>query len=133
MKPNRTSILAIRDLAGTHEDEPVVMLNLNRYHAGSGFPASGVYREYMEALEALLEEVGAHILWRSAIRDQPVGEPAHDEVLAVWYPSHQAFIDLQRAPGAEENFRLREQAVNNAVIHRCSGDVAPLDKPGAPR
>ena len=49
------------------------------------------------------------------------GEQDIDEILAAWYPSHRAFLDLPDQPGAKENFRLRKICVRSAVIHRCNG------------
>ena len=109
---------AIRRIAST-DNGPVLMINLNRYAPGSGFPDGAPYRDYMRVLEALLPRVGARILWRTPVYGQPVGEQAIDEVLAAWYPTHQAFLDLPDAPGADENFRLRRECVEYAVIHRC--------------
>lgn len=81
----------------------------------------------MAVLGEVLSEVGGRVLWQHPIYGQPVGEQAIDEVLAAWYPSHQAFLDLLTAPGSEENFRLRGLAVEDAVIHRCPGDQYPFE------
>ncbi|MFT5176862.1 MAG: hypothetical protein ACI8W7_005062 [Gammaproteobacteria bacterium] len=80
----------------------------------------------MDALKVLLPELGARMLWRSHVRGQITGVQAVDEVLAIWYPSHQAFIDMPQASGASRNYDLRERAVEYAVIHRCDGTLAPL-------
>jgi uncharacterized protein (DUF1330 family) len=103
------------------------MLNLNRYTDAAGYPDGDLYRRYMTVLDDLLPKVGGRILWRTRVLGQAVGEQAVDEILAVWYPSHQAFVDLPHAPGGEENFQLRQECVAEAVIHRCRGDLAPLD------
>ena len=78
----------------------------------------------------IIPVVGGKVLWRHPVLGQPVGSQPLHEVLAAWYPTHQAFLDLPTAPGAEENFRLRRLAVENAVIHRFAGDVYPLSPPG---
>jgi hypothetical protein len=80
----------------------------------------------MRALDGVLPQVSGKILWRSPVYGQTVGQQLLHEILAVWYPSHQAFLDLRDVPGSEENFRLREEAVEAAVIHRCDGGVAPF-------
>lgn len=123
---NDGELEAIAAIAGGGNDRPVLMLNLNRYAAGAGYPDGNPYRDYMAVLEALLPRVGGKILWRTPVYGQPVGEQPVDEILAAWYPSHQAFIDLPGAPGADENFRLRRACVEYAVIHRCAGDRDPL-------
>lgn len=123
---NEAELEAIRSIAGSDHDRPALMLNLNRYVAEAEFPEGDLFKRYMAALDTLLGNVGAKILWRHNVLGQPVGEQKLDEVLAIWYPSHQAFLNLYTAPGSEENFRLRAQAVEYAVIHRFAGDVFPF-------
>lgn len=116
----------IRSIANSGEDGPVLMLNLNLYSEDADFPHGKLYTNYMTVLERFLPSVGARILWRHPVLGQPVGEQKLHEVLAAWYPTHQAFLDLPTAPGSEENFRLRGLAVEYAVIHRCSGNLHPF-------
>ena len=126
---NETTLAAmarIKAIAESGDDRPVVMLNLNRYAPDSGFPDGGLYHDYMDALSRLLPEVGAKILWRSPVHGQVVGEQPVHEVLAVWYPSHAAFVAMPQAAGADKNYSLRAQCVAYAVIHRCDGDRPPL-------
>ncbi len=123
IRGNESELEAIRAFAEGGSDTPVLMLNLNRYFREAGFPDGENYRGYMSVLDALLPQVGARILWRTPVFGQPIGEQPIDEILAAWYPTHQAFLDLPNAPGAEENFRLRRVCVEYAVIHRCLGDL----------
>ena len=116
---NREELQQIKAIADSGKDRPVVMLNLNRYKKEVAYPDGETYRSYMNVLEKLLPEVGGRILWRTPTYGQPVGEQDVDEILAAWYPSHQAFLDLTSAPGADENFRLRRECIASAVIHRC--------------
>lgn len=116
----------IEAIANSGDDRPVLMLNLNCYKAGTGFPDGGVYRDYITGLEKFLPVVGGAILWRHPVFGQAVGEQKLDEILAAWYPSHQAFLDLSSAPGGEDNYRLRGECVEYAVIHRCPGDQFPF-------
>jgi hypothetical protein len=115
-------IEAITAIAQSGQDRPVLMLNLNRYKPEAGFPNGSLYLRYVTGLEAFLPAVGGAILWRTPVLGQPVGDQQIDEVLAAWYPSHQAFLDLPNAPGAEQNYGLRGVCVDYAVIHRCPGD-----------
>ena len=116
----------IRAIAQSGQDFPVLMLNLNRYTPEAAFPYGELYQAYMRVLEAFLPVVGGKILWRTPVHGRPVGDQTIDEVLGAWYPSHQAFLDLPNAPGAEENYRLRGQAVEYACIHRCAGTELPF-------
>ena len=61
------------------------------------------------------------MLWRHAVSGQVAGSQRGHEVLAIWYPSHRAFIAQHNAPGATENFELRAIAVEQGTIHRLSG------------
>ena len=123
---NEDEAAIIQAVVDSGNDGPVLMLNLNRYKPGTGFPGGGVYDDYITVLENFLLVVGARILWRHAVHGQAVGEQILDEILAAWYPSHQAFLDLSSAPGSENNYRLRGECVEYAVIHRCSGDRFPF-------
>ncbi len=123
---NEDELQAIKAIADSGNDRSVLMLNLNRYAAEAGYPEGELYRRYMAVLAELLPHVGGKILWRTPVLGQAVGEQQLHEILAAWYPSHQAFIDLRQAPGAEENFRLRGLCVEYAVIHRCPGDRTAL-------
>ena len=126
VRRNDEELAKIKAIAESDFDRPVVMLNLNRYQPGSNYPFGALYLEYMDALDRLLPEVGARVLWRSQAHGQIVGEQLIDEVLAVWYPSHAAFIAMPQAAGAKESYRLRAVCVAFAVIHRCDGDTPPL-------
>jgi uncharacterized protein (DUF1330 family) len=116
----------IKGIANSGNDGPVLMLNLNRYSAEAAFPDGELYKSYMSFVEKFVSGVGAKILWRHSVLGHPAGDQKLDEVLAAWYPTHQAFLDLFTAPGAEENFRLRGIAVEYGVIHRFPGDVSPF-------
>ena len=115
----------IEKLANSDEDRPVLMVALNRYFKGE-YPNGSIYKDYMEALDALLERIGARILWRTPVYGQPIGTQHLDEILGVWYPSHRAFIALKdQGQISEESFRLRNSAVEYAVVHRCPEDGIP--------
>ncbi len=123
---NEDELDAIKAIARGGGDKPVLMLNLNRYSTEAGYPDGDTYRAYMAVLDTLLPRVGAKVLWRTPVYGQPVGEQSIDEILAAWYPTHRAFLELPDAPGADENFRLRRICVEYAVIHRCEGERHPL-------
>jgi hypothetical protein len=113
---------AIRAIAESGSDRPVTMINLNRYVSEAGFPDGELYLAYINGLEAFLPNAGGKILWRTPVLGRVVGDQVLHEVLAAWYPSHQAFLDLPKSPGAENNYRLRNEAVEYAAIHRCTGE-----------
>ena len=115
----------IEEIANSDDDKPVLMVNLNKYSDGE-YPNGTIYNDYMKALDVLLEHVGAKILWRTPVYGQPIGTQPLDEILGAWYPSHRAFLALrEQGEASEENFRLRNLAVEYAVIHRCQEDGIP--------
>ena len=119
---------AITATAESDHDAPVLMLNLNRYTVAAAFPHGDEYQTYMAQIEASVGRVGGKVLWRTPVSGQPVGceHDEVDEILAVWYPSHAAFLRLRTEVGSEDLFRLRELCVANSVIHRCPGNRFPL-------
>lgn len=126
IRRNEAELKVIKAIAESGEDSPVLMLNLNYYAPGAAYPDGDLYLRYMSALHALLPRVGAKILWQTPVHGQAVGAQPLHEILAAWYPTHQAFLDLRSAPGADENFRLRGLCVETAVIHRCASGSYPI-------
>ena len=112
----------IEEIAGSDNDRPVLMVNLNKYSEGE-YPNGATYKDYMKALDSLLELVGGKILWRMPVYGQPMGAQPLDEILGIWYSSHKAFLALRdQGNASEENFRLRSRVVEHADIYRCPED-----------
>jgi hypothetical protein len=126
LQRNSDDFAAVRRIAESGNDYPVLMLNMNRYGPDSGFPDRGAYHDYITGLGPFLEGAGAKLLWRFPVLGQAVGDQKIDEILACWYPLHRNFLELYEAPGAAENFRRKGVCVEYAVIHRCPGNHAPF-------
>ena len=116
---NAEEIGVFNAIAGSSDDGPVLMLNLNSYAEEANFPDGDLYREYMAVLDQLLIEVGGRILWCTKVRGTVVGTQNIHEALEIWYPSHQAFLDLMTAPSSARNMELRSKTVPHADLHRC--------------
>ena len=116
---NAEEIGVFKSVAGSADHGPILMLNLNRYVEEANFPVGELYRDYMTVLDQLLVEVGGRILWRTKVRGTVVGTQNIHEALGIWYPSHQAFLDLMTAPSSARNMELRSKTVANADLHRC--------------
>lgn len=101
-------------------DEPVVMLNLNRYRDRAAYERYGVV-----ALE-VLERVGGRILWQAEAQATVIGDDSdrYDEVIAVWYPSLAAFTELATDPKVLEVREVRAQALERAALICCSAPPA---------
>ncbi len=134
--PDVASILsAFRDADG----EPVVMINLNRYHeraqyapdhphAALGLTGRDAYAHYGVVAQQAVQHVGGHILWAAPTREVVIGcdHDRYDEVVAVWYPSRTAFLNLTSYPGYQESHVHREAAVAQATIIAAKGSAQPL-------
>ena len=117
---NELEFAKIEEIANSETDCLVFMLNLNKYFdRGRFINQDEKYNKYIKTVYAILYEIGGKMLWRSPVHDQMVGEQDIDEIWAVWYPSHKAFLDLKDVPTAAKSFTLKRQIVERAVIHRC--------------
>ena len=116
----------IEEIANSDNDRPLLMVNLNKYFEGE-YPNGVIYKDYIKALDVLLEQhLASKVLWRMPVYGTPLGAQLLDEISGIWYPSHKAFLALRdQGKASEENFRLRNLAVENAVVHRCPEDVIP--------
>ncbi len=126
-EPNEEDFSTITSIAESDMDLPVLMLNLNRYFNSVSFPNGELYKSYMDVLSKLLESLGGKILWQMPSYGQPLGGEKLHEIIAIWYPSHKAFLSLRKMPLSEKNFKLRSMCVEHAVLHRCPGNLF-LDK-----
>ena len=115
---NKQAFDDVSKIANSGDDRPVLMLNLNTYFDGHSTMSSDAYKAYNSAVEAILREVKGKILWRSPVYGQPVGKQHVDEVLAVWYPNHKAFMDIEDAPSSARFVEAKNRVVKYAIIHR---------------
>jgi len=72
LQRNADDFTAVRSIAESGSDGPVLMLNMNRYSLESGFPDRGVYKQYISGLGNFLEGAGAKLLWRFPVLGQAV-------------------------------------------------------------
>ena len=122
--PNEKEFKIMEDIKNG-KDKPVLMLNLNKYVAEVDYPSGEIYNKYMEALNKLVKQVGGKVLWQTPVLGQPIGEQDIDEVLAIWYPTHRAFLELKNQKASAINFKLRDMCIQHAVIHRCPDSIIP--------
>jgi len=115
-------------------DAPVVMLNLNKYRDQAvyedGRDAGGrsgreVYLDYGIVAQQGLAAVGAKILWATEMAAPLIGcgHDTYDEVLAIWYPSRAAFIELTQFPGYQDALAHRDAALERSALIPCAGDA----------
>jgi hypothetical protein len=82
LQRNADDFTAVRSIAESGSDGPVLMLNMNRYSLESGFPDRGVYKQYISGLGNFLEGAGAKLLWRFPVLGQAVGDQKIHEIIA---------------------------------------------------
>lgn len=92
--------LHVETVAGLAQDEPVVMLNLMKFHDasldgdGSGWDA---YVRYSQMSNKLIRERDGRIFWAGEVTGVPFGpvdQGQWDYGALVWYPSPAAFLDM---------------------------------------
>jgi uncharacterized protein (DUF1330 family) len=122
--------------AGATDASPVVMLNLNRYRDRAAYPpgtpdadVSGreAYLRYGVVAYAAIHRVGGEILWATDAAETVIGcdHDVYDEVVAVWYPSRDAFLRLAEHPGYMEALAHRDAAIEQAALIATKGDAEP--------
>jgi uncharacterized protein (DUF1330 family) len=144
VEPDEEQIAELAALAGSEQDGPVVMLNLNRYrpraaYAGDvpgGEPGevSGrvAYERYGEAALGVLARVGGRILWHAEATRIVIGDAGDrcDEVIAVWYPDLAAFVALATAPETLAARPHRLAGLERATLLCCTAEGAPVPATG---
>lgn len=141
IEPTEDQLTGIGALAGGPGDGPVVMLNLNRYRevaAYEGEPPGGVpedvsgreaYARYGTVAQPTLDRLGGRILWYAGTERTVIGDESdrYDEVIAVWYPSRQAFLQLAMDPEILAALPHRRAGLERAALICCeSGPEAAL-------
>ena len=142
VNPTQEQLAAIAAVAGSADDRPVIMLNLNTYReraAYEGEPPGGVsadvggreaYERYAAVAQRVLAREGGRILWHTRSPGLAIGAPGEgcDDVIAVEYPSHAAFLALALDPEILPALAHRSAGLERAVIIRCEpglGDALP--------
>jgi uncharacterized protein (DUF1330 family) len=133
INPTSEQIAALAAVAGTEADGPLVMLNLNAYRErasydgdppGGGSPdVSGreAYERYGQTALALLARVGGEIVWHAPATLTVIGDESdsYDEVIAVRYPSAEAFLALALDPEVAAALAHRNAGLARAALIRC--------------
>ena len=140
IEPDERQIAAVAGIAGGESDGPVVMLNLNRYRERAeyegevpgGLPAdvSGreAYGRYAVVALTVLTRLGGAVLWQAESNLTVVGDETdhYDEVVAVWYPSHAAFLALATDPEILEARAHRAAGLARAALIACASGREPV-------
>ncbi len=101
------------------DDSPVVMLNLNRYADRER------YLRYGAVAARTLDRIGARILWHASAAETFIGDEVYDEVIAVWYPSRSAFLELVGDREVVAALEHRRAGLERAAIICCEPGPEP--------
>jgi uncharacterized protein (DUF1330 family) len=139
IEPSEDQLAALAAVAGTDDDGPITMLNLNRYRDRADYgdsPPDGVdpdvsgqeaYNRYGEVALRALAELGASIVWHTSSPGTVIGreDDRFHEVVAVWYPSRTAFLGLLGVEGYPEALAHRTAALERAMVIVTDGPSEP--------
>jgi len=122
IEPDTEQLAAIAAVAGTDADGPVVMLNLNRYRDRDE------YMKYGIVAAGVLHRLGGRVLWQTETHQSVVGDETddYDEVIAVWYPSRAAFVELATDPDCVAAHDHRRAGLERAAITCCVSGAEPV-------
>ena len=101
-------------LAANKNQEPFVMLNLLKFKSEGGREA---YFSYIKESGSFVKGVGAKVLYFGRANELLNGTETWDIVMLVQYPSRKAFLEMANNPDYLEVHRLREKALERAVLY----------------
>ena len=119
---------AITEEIAKTDEHPVLMINQNLYTAKAKFPEGKLYKGWRAINQKMIEYGDGKIIWSMPVQGQILYNgkcQTLSEILAYWYPSHQAFLSMKDAPYREENFAIRKEIIEYAIVHRCDGRNPP--------
>jgi hypothetical protein len=125
VEPDQGQLAEMQALAGSPDDGPLVMLNLNRYRDREA------YLRYGAVATEVLDRVGGRILWHAPAAGTVIGDETdvYDEVIAVWYPSAAAFVELATDRRVLEARADRQAGLERAALIRCESGAEPALTP----
>ena len=128
---NDVDLKRMKKIAASDNDEPLLMLNLNRYIAGE-YPNGKLYNEWRRVNKQMLDASEGTLLFVLPIRGKRLSNGVSedlDEVIAFWYPTHQSFLNMTKIDLFQRNGELRNQIIDWAAVYRCDeSDLSNLIK-----
>ena len=128
---NDVDLKRMKKIAASDNDEPLLMLNLNRYIVGE-YPNGKLYNEWRRVNKQMLDASEGKLLFVLPIRGKRLSNGVSedlDEVIAFWYPTHQSFLNMTKIDLFQRNGELRNQIIDWAAVYRCDeSDLSNLIK-----
>ncbi|MFL5846236.1 MAG: DUF1330 domain-containing protein [Solirubrobacteraceae bacterium] len=123
IEPDEQQLQDLTARAGGADDGPIVMLNLNRYRDRD------VYLRYGMVAMGKVAAAGGQVLWgaQDPLTVVGAGDADYDEVIAVWYPSCAAFLQMVADPEYVAALPDRVAGLERATLICCDagGHFAP--------
>lgn len=98
-------------------DKPIYMLNVLWFKKEGG---AEKYRQYLKAAQSLLSGLGVKLDGNYVPEESLIGDWNPDVFFMVEYPSQAAFESLIKNPEYRKIMHLREEALDNSLLIRCS-------------
>jgi uncharacterized protein (DUF1330 family) len=102
------------ELNNNTNEGPFVMLNLLKFKQDGG---RELYAKYVIQSGRFVEAVGAKVVYLGKPRELLNGSESWDLLMLVKYPSRKAFTKMIDDPEYLETHKLREAAVERAVLY----------------
>lgn len=118
-------------LARIPSDEPIVMLNLLRFHdraqyadGDRGLTGREAYQRYSELVVPFLSAVDGQPQWLAAAHAPLIAPPGEDwhKVMLVRYPSIEHFVTMLRNPDYQAITEHRTAALMDSRLIACTED-----------
>ncbi|WP_171228385.1 DUF1330 domain-containing protein [Ruegeria sp. HKCCA4008] len=132
--PDRDQFEAFKAL---DRDQPIEMLNLVKFRAKAQYPpahelanadltGAQAYKNYGAETAAIIERIGARILWRGVFESTLIGpaDEAWDAVFIARYPTAHAFLEMVNDPAYRAAVIHRQAAVETSRLIRCGSSEA---------
>ena len=113
-KRNDADLEKMKQIAASGNDEPLLMLNLNRYIVGE-YPNGIGYIEWRKVNKQMLDASEGKLLFVLPVRGQRLSNGMSeqlDEIIGFWYPSHQSFLDMTSLDLFKRNGELRNKIID---------------------
>jgi uncharacterized protein (DUF1330 family) len=94
---------------------PIYMINLLKFKPGGGVE---LYEKYGETCAAIWARIGLKLVLRTKSAPLTViGGETWDDVIIAWYPSVDAFINMNRDKEYQANVRYRHEALTDSRLY----------------
>jgi uncharacterized protein (DUF1330 family) len=114
MNTLQSNVDQFNELNNNPHEGPVTMINLLKFRQDGG---RELYAKYVKESGRFIESVEAKVIFLGKTRELLNGSEIWDVLMLVRYPSRKAFIKMINNPEYLEVHKLREAALERAVLY----------------